>query len=263
MIVTFFGNALFHLWLRFVKIQSFMISWRWISSLGLGVCFAMVGYLFFSGVNGGSPWAESPPEGATHSFECALGRNSSDVLVGWQLLVGYDAEGAARRVAAEPDVWTDGSLVEDKVSGASSAGAGCFTYCCSHLWAGWRWGHLDEDVGDDAVVSACRGLCSVPGLCSLFKELNFGVLFLLCRLMMRYILGLTILGLFSISVNRTASHVTFSRVSPHSISMSHMTLAQDGCPQNVIHASCAVVLISLRLSTLHSSPSLPSSTSSS
>ena len=81
----------------------------------------------------------------------------------WQLLVGFDAEGAAWRVAAEPDVWTDGSLVEDKVSGASSAGAGCFTYRCSRLWADWRWGHLDEDVGEDAVVSACRGFCSVPG----------------------------------------------------------------------------------------------------
>ena len=44
------------------------------------------------------------------------------------------------------------------------------------------------------------------------------------------------------------------------ISKSHMTLAQDVCPHNVIHASCAVfVLISLRLQFLHSSPSLSSS----
>ena len=50
-----------------------------------------------------------------------------------------------------------------KVSGASSAGAGCFTYRCGRLWANWRWGHLDEDVGEDAVLSACRGFCSVPG----------------------------------------------------------------------------------------------------
>ena len=64
-------------------------------------------------------------------------------------------------MAAEPDVWTDGSLVEDKVS--SSAGAGCFTYRGSGLCANWRWGHLDEDVGEDAVASACRGFCSVPG----------------------------------------------------------------------------------------------------
>ena len=29
-------------------------------------------------------------------------------------------------MAAEPDVWADGSLVEDKVSGASSSGSGFF-----------------------------------------------------------------------------------------------------------------------------------------
>ena len=106
-----------------------------------------------SGINGASP----------NLLECALGRYSSDVLMGLQLSVGFDAEGASGRVAAEPDVWTDESLVEDKVSGASSAGAGCFTFRCSHLWANWRWGHLDKDVGEDAVVSACRGFCSVPG----------------------------------------------------------------------------------------------------
>ena len=78
-------------------------------------------------------------------------------------LVGFDAEGASWRVAAEPDVWTDRSLVEDTVSGASSAGAGCFTFRCSRLWANLRWGHWDEDVGENAVVSACRFL---------FRELN-------------------------------------------------------------------------------------------
>ena len=41
----------------------------------------------------------------------------------WQLPEGFDADGAAGRVAAEPDVWTDGSLVEDKLSGASSSGS--------------------------------------------------------------------------------------------------------------------------------------------
>ena len=92
------------------------------------------------------------------------------------------------RVAAEPDVWTDGSLVEDKVSGASSAGAGCFTYRCSRLWANWRWGHLDEDEGEDAVL--------FPGPLQSVQRLSSGVLFLLCRLMMVYILGLTILELF-------------------------------------------------------------------
>ena len=93
-----------------------------------------------------------------------------------------------RRVAAEPDVWTDGSLVDDKVFGSSSAGAGCFTYRCSRLWANWRWGHLDEDVGEVAVLFLVH--------CSLSRGLSSGVLFLLCRLMMGYILGLTILELY-------------------------------------------------------------------
>ena len=116
-----------------------------------------------SWVSGGSPWAESPRESASHLLECALGRYSSDVLMEWQLPVGFDAVASSGRVAAEPDVWTDGSLVEDKVSGASFVGAGCSTCRCSRLWADRMWGHLDEDVGEDAFVSACRGFCSVPG----------------------------------------------------------------------------------------------------
>ena len=53
--------------------------------------------------------------------------------------------------------------MEDKVSGASSAGPGCFSFRCNRLWANCRWCHLDEDVSEGAVVSAGRGFCSVPG----------------------------------------------------------------------------------------------------
>ena len=45
----FLGVSFFLLSLRFVKTLSFMISWRWISRLGLSVCFGMVGCLFFLG----------------------------------------------------------------------------------------------------------------------------------------------------------------------------------------------------------------------
>ena len=76
---------------------------------------------------------------------------------------GFDVEGASRRVAEEPDVWTDGSLVDDKMSGVSSAGARCFSFRVRRLWASWMWGHWDDDVGDGSVVPACRGFCSVPG----------------------------------------------------------------------------------------------------
>ena len=61
-------------------------------------------------------------DGAGNLLECALGPYTSGLLDDWQLPVGFDAEGAAERVTVEPDVWTDGSLVEDKVSDASSSG---------------------------------------------------------------------------------------------------------------------------------------------
>ena len=88
-------------------------------------CLLWHGWLpLLSGVNGGSPWADDPAEGAGNLLECALGSETSGFLEDGQLLVGFDAGGAAERVAAEPDVWIDGSLVEDQVSGASSSGSG-------------------------------------------------------------------------------------------------------------------------------------------
>ena len=71
----------------------------------------------------GSPWAENPAEGAGNLLECALGSHTSGLLAEWQLRVVCGAEGAAGCVAAEPDVWTAGSMVQDKVSGASSSGS--------------------------------------------------------------------------------------------------------------------------------------------
>ena len=76
---------------------------------------------------------------------------------------GFDAEAAAQSVAREPDVWTDGSMVEDKVSGSSSAGAGFSTGRFGSLWAERSWGHIDDGLQEDRVVSTCRGYCSVPG----------------------------------------------------------------------------------------------------
>ena len=127
-------------------------------------CLLWHGWLpLLSGANGGSPWAQTPAEGAVNILECALGRYSSGQLTEWQLPADFDVDGAGLRVADDPDVWTDGSLVDDKVSGVSSAGAGCFTFRDRRLWSCWSWGHWDDDVRDGSVVSACRGFCSVPG----------------------------------------------------------------------------------------------------
>ena len=66
-----------------------------------------------SGVIRGTSWVEDPAEGTGNLLESAFGAYTSGILTEWQLPVGFDADSAAGRVAAEPDVWTDGSLVED------------------------------------------------------------------------------------------------------------------------------------------------------
>ena len=78
-------------------------------------CLLWHGWLpLLSGANGGSPWAQTPAEGAVNILECALGRYSSGQLTEWQLPADFDVDGAALRVADDPDVWTDGSLVDDR-----------------------------------------------------------------------------------------------------------------------------------------------------
>ena len=49
-------------------------------------------------------------------------------------------------VGEHPDVWTDGSLVLDDVSGASSSGSGFYAHFPGQDWKSRRWGHLD-DIG--------------------------------------------------------------------------------------------------------------------
>ena len=71
-----------------------------------------------------------------------------------------------REVVAVPHdlyVWTDGSLVQDQVSGASSSGSGFYAHLPSVYWDRRRCGHMDEIRSDDGVVQSCTGLCSVPG----------------------------------------------------------------------------------------------------
>ena len=82
------------------------------------------------------PLGWEPREGASNHLESCLGRYSSDALAEWQPPVCFDAVASA----------LEGRL-----------GRVVFTYRCSRLWANWRWGQLDEDVGEDAVVGACRG----------------------------------------------------------------------------------------------------------
>ena len=116
-----------------------------------------------SGVNRGSPWAVNLAEGAGNLLESALGSYTSAFLLDWRLPVEFDAESAALHVAREPDVWTDGSMVEDKVSTVSSSGAGFSSGHAGRFWAERSWGHIDNDDQGNQTVAYCRGYCSVPG----------------------------------------------------------------------------------------------------
>ena len=64
-------------------------------------------------------------------------------LAEWGLPDGFDAVEAASRVPDAPDVWTDGSLVLDQVTGISSSGAGFHAHQSENCWSGRRWGHVD------------------------------------------------------------------------------------------------------------------------
>ena len=159
----FWEIVLFHLWLRSVNILSFMILLRWIRPLGPGAFFGMVCYPFSLALMVVLLGLRPLLKELLIFLSVLFGWYSSGQLSEWRLPAGFDVEGAARRVTDEPDVWTDGSFVDDKVSGVSSAGACCFTFRVRRLWACWNWVHWDDDVGDGSVVFACRGFLSAPG----------------------------------------------------------------------------------------------------
>ena len=116
-------------------------------------CLLWHGWLpMLSGVDGASPWA-------VHLVEVALGRYSPGLLVAdWSPPDDFDAVGAASQMPGDPNVWTDGSLVLDQVTGVSSSGAGFFAHQSENCWSGRRWGHVAG-----VRLEACRGFCSVRG----------------------------------------------------------------------------------------------------
>ena len=92
--------------------------------------------------------------------EAALGRSSSGLITGWSPPGDYDGVGVASLVPDQPNVWTDGSLVLDQVTGVSSSGAGFYAHQSEDCWSGRRWGHFDRVQSDDGVPT-CRGFISV------------------------------------------------------------------------------------------------------
>ena len=126
-------------------------------------CLLWHGWLpVLSGVNGASPWAADASESAGHLVEVALGRCSSDLLAGWGPSNEKIEVEAASLMPDHPNVWTDGSLVLDQVTGVSSSGAVFFAHQTEDCWTGRRRGHVDR-VRPEGTVPACRGFCSVRG----------------------------------------------------------------------------------------------------
>ena len=102
-------------------------------------CLLWHGWLpMLSGVNGASLWAADASESAGYLVEAALGRYSSDLLAGWGLSDEYDEVEAASLMPDHPNVWTDGRLVLDRVTGVSSSGAGFFAHKSEDYWSGRR-----------------------------------------------------------------------------------------------------------------------------
>ena len=94
-------------------------------------------------------------------LEVALGSYSSRIVSEWSVREGFDAVGAASLMPDDPNVWTDGSLVLDQVTGVPSSSAGFFAHQSQDCWCGCRWGHVDHvrPVGSEGL--SCRGFCSL------------------------------------------------------------------------------------------------------
>ena len=90
-------------------------------------CLLWHGWLpMLSGVNGALPWAVDASEGAGCLSEVALGQYCSRLVAEWSPSGEFDAVHAASSLLDHPNVWTDGSLVLDQVTGVSSSGSGFF-----------------------------------------------------------------------------------------------------------------------------------------
>ena len=84
------------------------------------------------------------------------------MLCGWGPSDGHDEVEVASSLPDLPNVWTDGSLILDRVTGVSASRAGFFSHYSEDCWRGNRWGSIDR-VCLDGLVHSCRGFCSVPG----------------------------------------------------------------------------------------------------
>ena len=104
-------------------------------------CLFWHGWLPALNVHGG--WAAGPHALAANVIESRLGGYSGNDLSGWSTTENWTNGVRAGALNPNPDVWTDGSLVRDKVSGICSGGAGLFACCSGAYWFHRSGGHLE------------------------------------------------------------------------------------------------------------------------
>ena len=141
-------------------------------------CLLWHGWLpMLSGVNGASPWAVDTSESAAYLVEVALGGNSPGLIADWNPSDDFDHDVAVSSLPDHPDVWTDGSLVLDRLTGVSSSGSGFFAHQAEHFWCSRWWGHVDGVRIDPGITFFFEVFVRFLGLFNLFKRLKCGVLF--------------------------------------------------------------------------------------
>ena len=122
-------------------------TWPW--------CLVWHGWLLALATPGGdSPWAVSVQDVAYNMLYCAYEAYSDNILHDWKVDQHF----------LDPDVWTDGSLVTDDLTGIAAGGAWVFAHASGSCWFGRRWGHLDLMPRDGEIgVERCTLFDSLPG----------------------------------------------------------------------------------------------------
>ena len=104
-------------------------------------CLMWHGWLLALDSTGG--WAGRPHALAINVLESRLGGYAGDELNGWSATGVWLAGVKAGAPSANPDVWTDGSLVRDECSSVCCGGAGVFAFASGSGWFHRSWGHLE------------------------------------------------------------------------------------------------------------------------
>ena len=109
-------------------------------------------------------WAAGHDSVAANVIESRLGGYTGMDLNGWTATGVWLAGVRTGVPSANPDVWTDGSLVRDKFSGICCGGAGVFAFLSGAAWFHRSRGHL-ELLPPDVNLGSERSVLyfSVPG----------------------------------------------------------------------------------------------------